>query len=245
MRGEHKKEITASGSLVTQYEYLSLPYRQYHRALALVDVDRLHFVQVQLFRNRQRPSRTFHLERSIRSTTTSNPASHRVSLTLKSHAGKRDKAKPFLSMLVRFVILLVIGRTHVLQPYRVTKVHREQRPLSLWRLICVLVLIHLVRHADYFERHAHVPHSHHRVVRVRSCVCRVQGNGEVVLRKHVLRHVHMRVVLREEHHRAAKSWNRGQGWPPLSHEMGTLWILQLVAPWVWWVVYVSGGCGIF
>src|SRR5713226_1807027 len=156
MRGEHKKEITASGSLVTQYEYLSLPYRQYHRALALVDVDRLHFVQVQLFRNRQRPSSTFHLERSIRSTTTSNPASHRMSLTLKPHAGKRDKAKPFLSMLVRIFILVLVGRTHVLQPYRVAKVHGEQRPLSLWRLICVVVVVvvvHLVRHANYFEQH--------------------------------------------------------------------------------------------
>src|SRR6266852_6176899 len=118
--------------LVTQYVYLSLPHRQYDRALALVDVDRLHFVQVQLFRNRQRPSCTFHLERSIGSTTTANPATHRLALTFKPHARKRHKSKPLLSTLVRLLVLLVLRRTHVLQPYRVAKVDSEQRPL-LWR----------------------------------------------------------------------------------------------------------------
>jgi hypothetical protein len=52
------------------------------------------------------------------------------------------------------------------------------------------VLVRLVRHADHLERHAHVPHSHHRVVRLLVRVLRVQGDREVVLCEHVLfRHV--------------------------------------------------------
>src|SRR5260370_6769794 len=55
----------------------------------------------------------------------------------------------------------------------------------------------------------------------------------------------MWVVVREKHHSAGKPWNRGQGRPPLSHEMSTLWVPQLIAPWVWWVVHVRSGSGIF
>jgi hypothetical protein len=43
--------------------------------------------------------------------------------------------------------------------------------------------------------------------------------SSIVLRQHVLRHVHMRMVLREKDHRAAEPWNRRQSWPPLSHKM--------------------------
>src|SRR6266403_2828117 len=136
-----KKGTVRRNLLITQYEYLSLPYRQYDRALALVDVDRLHFVQVQLFWNRQRPSRTFHLERSIGPTTAANPATHNVALTFKPHAWKRDKAKPLLSMFVWLLVLLGIGCTYVLQPYRMAKVHSEQRSLSWRRLLRVLVLV--------------------------------------------------------------------------------------------------------
>lgn len=234
----------ASGLLITQYEYLSA-YRQYHRTLALIDVDRLHFVQVQLFRYRQRPCRTLHLKRSVRPAPAANPTAHRVTLAFKPHARKRDEPKPLLSTLIRLLVLLVVRRTHVLQPHRMAKVHGEQGPLARQRLGRVLVLVRLVRHADHFERHAHVPHAHHRVVRVRICVWDVQGDGEVVLREHVLRHVRVWVVLGEKHHGAAEPRDRGQGWPPLSHEMGALWVPQLIAPWVWWIVHVHDGRGIF
>ena len=66
-----------------------------------------------------------------------------------------------------------------------------------------------------------------------------------MLREHVLRHVRVWVVLCEKHHGAAEPWNRGQGRPPLPYKMSTLWVPQLIAPWIWRVIHVHGGNGIF
>ena len=202
-------------------------------------------MQVELLGDRERARLALHLERPIGPATASDPAAHRAALALELDAGKRDEPEALLPALVRLLVLLVVRRAHVLQPDRVPKVDREQGPLPRRRLGRVLVLTRPVRDADDLERHAHVPHTHHRVVGGRLRARQLQGNREIVLCEHVLRHVCVRVVLREKHDGAAKPWDGRERRPPLPDKVSALWVPQLIAPWVWWVVQVRGRSGVF
>jgi len=55
----------------------------------------------------------------------------------------------------------------------------------------------------------------------------------------------MWVVLSEKHHCAAEPWDQGQRRPPLPYKVCALRLPKLIAPWVWWIVHIDRGSGIF